>query len=210
MVRLLLAVRQAPPDTTLSAAFGPLRVTGATDVRARVAHTVDQPAAYFLALGDLAAAQRNHETAAYYYAQARQSAQQSGEGLADELNGRTSFQQAEINFWNGQYEQAAAAYSQAVAYGYRPAEAMKGMGWSWLALRNLDQAESAFRQAVMADPGLADAYVGLGWVMQARSDCTRAIEYFDRALTFDASLRDATLGVAQCQQSIAPVPSSPH
>jgi Flp pilus assembly protein TadD len=61
-----------------------------------------------------------------------------------------------------QPEEAARTYRQALALAPRDVDALRGLAYACLALKQIDQAEELFRRALALDPNDADAYRGLG------------------------------------------------
>lgn len=82
----------------------------------------------------------------------------------------------------GQLEEAAECYRQAILINPRFAEACLNLGFVLHEQMLYQEAETYLKQAVQFDPKLEDAYYLLGAIAQKRGDLDSAIEYFHSAL----------------------------
>jgi tetratricopeptide (TPR) repeat protein len=89
---------------------------------------------------------------------------------------------AELHRWN----EALAAYEQALKLDPKCADAHVGRGDVHLAQGQIEQALADFDQALRAQPQCADAFVGRGAVRLRRRDPAMAVADYNEALRLDA------------------------
>ena len=88
----------------------------------------------------------------------------------------------------GQYAEAAATYSQALAAaGDSPANLHSGLGLAYLGRKQPDQARRALQQALQLDPGNVQALLGLGYLANQDEREGEATSYFRDALRVDGA-----------------------
>jgi tetratricopeptide (TPR) repeat protein len=111
-----------------------------------------------------------------------------------------AFDAAWALYREGKSKQAAEAFTALLASpaALSPSarvSALNGLGWSRLALKDLDGAEHAFRESLGAKPNGAEATAGLGWVALERRDWTHAEKAFADATAAEPGLAPAKTGV---------------
>lgn len=172
-VRLLLAGHAQHQPEAMSAQYGPISVDVAERaVQDRVADTIARRWEYDFVLSDLSAQNRNESLADTYFSMASE----------DAPPGAGDFVLAERAFSNDDYDTAITHFEQAIARGYRTAEAKRGIGWSLAARGDLDGAERYFAAALADNAIFADAYTGLSTIWLQRGRCDLAVRYSNQAL----------------------------
>lgn len=112
----------------------------------------------------------------------------------DDPNARLAqqhFDQAELLYARGKFDQARAEYQQAVHFDPDHGDAHYSLGLIAMNDEDYPLAEKEFREAFRIDPNSADAHVGLGSVFDALEDWQSALSEYRAALESDPDHPDA-------------------
>jgi len=95
----------------------------------------------------------------------------------------------------GRYNEAVAAYRQAVMTEPAHSDAWYGMGTAYDGLKRYNPAIEAYHQAVMVDPENASAWYGMGVACSRLERYDEAIEAYHQAVTLDPKYASAWFGI---------------
>jgi protein O-GlcNAc transferase len=91
----------------------------------------------------------------------------------------------------GDWEQAALCYRQALAAAPNDIDACINLGFTLRELKRLPEAQQALNQALMLDPQAADAHYMLGTIARMLGDPARAVERFEQTLAIQPDFETA-------------------
>lgn len=110
--------------------------------------------------------------------------------------GRSFVDRGVVAFTEGRFEDAAAAFGQAVAALPDDAEAHLNLGSALYRLERLDEAEASYRRALELDPERVLAYFNLGTLLARRGLRDEAHEQYRQALARDPKHLEARFNLA--------------
>jgi tetratricopeptide (TPR) repeat protein len=90
-----------------------------------------------------------------------------------------------------EYDQAIAAYDQAIRIDPRNADAFGGRALVWSEKNELDKAIADLTEAIRLEPEYPDSYVSRGWAWQTKGQLDQAIADFSEAIRRDPGDRVA-------------------
>jgi tetratricopeptide (TPR) repeat protein len=100
----------------------------------------------------------------------------------------------------GRFEQARAAFEDAVARAPRDAVAHNALGVALDRCGLIDDAQAAFRTALYCDPGFERAACNLGKVLLTAGDVADAAEWFEHALALEPGNAHALWNLTNCRR----------
>jgi tetratricopeptide (TPR) repeat protein len=99
---------------------------------------------------------------------------------------------------NGDYEEASAAYRQALLISGPSAELCFNLANSLYQLGKKAEASERYRQAVELEPEFVEAWNNLGIVLAELKECDEAVSAFQRAVDLDPQYADSYFNLADC------------
>lgn len=95
----------------------------------------------------------------------------------------------------GQLEQAAECYKQAIRLDHSYAEGFLNLGFVLKELTHYEEAEHQLKRAVQINPKMVDAYFLLGALSQEQGNLDKAIEHYNKVLELNPGFEDVYQGL---------------